>query len=121
MDVQTISRCKKAIREIWQWSSTYRGLIESTKRGRGDYVCQNCNQGNNNKADMYVEHLIALEFHDYETLEEYYYLMRDLTNLEVWSKKCCKSQKDKSDRKLIREKKKVKGRASQSIASSFLL
>lgn len=100
MDKQTLARCKKAIREIWTWSKTYKDLINSA-----DYTCQNCKKRYTNKANLYCEHIIALELHSYSTLEEYYYLMRDLNNIQVWCKEC-KPAKDKKDKELIKLKKK---------------
>ena len=100
MDSQTKTRCKKAIREIWTWSKTYKDLIDSA-----NYTCMNCGKKYTNKSKLYAEHLIALELQDYSTLEEYYWLMRDLNNLEVWGKECCKELKDQSDRAKIKKKK----------------
>jgi len=105
VDKQTLTACKRAIREIWRYSKTYKDLISSTRIGRGDFQCQNCNSRNNNRSDMYVEHVICLASQGLETLDQYYDAMRDLSNLEVWSKTCCKLEKDKADRKLLRELK----------------
>jgi hypothetical protein len=40
-------------------------------------------------------------------MEEYYLLMRDLSNLEVWGKECCKANKDIQDKEKIKIRKKI--------------
>ena len=106
MDTQTKAACKRAIRDIWKRSTTYKELIASARRGRGDYQCFGCGQTGYNQADMYAEHIIALELHDYSTMEEYFIIMTATDNIQPWSKICCKTEKDIQDRALVRIKKK---------------
>jgi len=103
VDKFTFNRCKYAIRQSWQRSREYRELID-----RADYTCSNCGKRYTNKNKLYGEHLKPIESFEYSTLEEYYKLMRNLDNIAVYGKECCRAQKDLQDRQRLKEMRKLK-------------
>ena len=87
---------------MWNWSQDYKNLIASANK-----TCQNCGMPSK-VGDLYVEHITPIEMHDYNTIEEYYVIMRDPTNLQVWGRNCCRSAKDIIDKEAIKQYKRSK-------------
>lgn len=86
---------KRAIRQGWQWSKEWKALIDAA-----DYTCQHCGKRYTNKSKLYVEHVESLALQDLNTAEDLWAAMRDIGNVQVWGRDCCKETKDLLDRRL---------------------
>ena len=102
-DGRTWGLVKRAIRQGWQWSKEWKALIDGA-----DYTCQHCGKRYTNKSKLYVEHIESLALKDLNTAEALWVAMRDMSNIQVWGKECCKKTKDLLDRRLRNAKRKTK-------------
>ena len=95
------------LRRCWPMSAEYKEFTVSKKSGT-KYRCDNCGKLES-LANMYVEHIKAIKLIGFSTIDQFYGLLTDLTNCELWYK-THKKDKDTADRKLIRERKKNAGK-----------
>lgn len=93
-------KLRYATRQFHQQSPEYREALKSaavkrvnptTGRQANHYQCLNCNDWVMLK-EVNFEHIVPVESKDIGTIEEYYRLMTDWGNLELWCKSCSKGK-----------------------------
>lgn len=114
-------KLRYTIRQWHQRSQEWKDMVDTVKIRQPDknsgrmanhYVCKNCNEAVR-MDQINLEHIIPIEDQEYNTIDEYYALMVDLSNQEPWCKFCSKEKtaKEKTERakkKKANKKQKVK-------------